>query len=575
MKTSVMQRLAVLLLLVVLVSGLAACAPSAAPAQPAAPEQTGAEPVVQEQAVEEPVAEAPAAKKVATFIWTQEPDNLNPMYTSMWFSTITQQIWLCEPWVFDNNDEPQVVLLTEMPSTANGGISEDGKTITFKLRDDIVWSDGEPITSADFAFTKEMFTEPANTVNSTYPYDLITSLETPDEQTVVVGFAEPFVAWSGALYTELLPEHVLRPVFEAQGSLVGAEWNRAPTVGCGPYTFAEWESGSYMRFVRNDNYYGEAPKIDEIFLRMVPDDASQVAALRTGEGDLGTFFSYSDMPTLEEAGVQIIMAPSGYQEGWYLYLGDDGHPALKDVKVRQAIALCFDRFSVVKDLLLDKTEVATSFWHKSPWQDATLQAWPYDPDQGNALLDEAGWVDSNGDGVRDKDGEELILVHGTTTREVRADTQAVAQQQLAECGIKLDIVGYASDVFFLSFGEGGPMPSGDLDIFQFSGNTAYPDPNTSRFRCGEIPTEEFPEGTNDQKLCDEDLEALFALQETQVDIAARQDTFHEISRTMTDNVYWLGVWYDPDAFGVSERLTNVKISGANPFFNITEWDLVQ
>jgi ABC-type transport system substrate-binding protein len=152
---------------------------------------------------------------------------------------------------------------------------------------------------------------------------------------------------------------------------------------------------------------------------------------------------------------------------------------------------------------------------------------------------------------------------------------AVAQQQLAECGIQLDIVGYASDVFFLSFGEGGPKSSGDLDIFQFSGNTDYPDPNTSRFRCGEIPTAEFPEGTNDQKLCDEDLEALFAQQETQVDIAARQDTFHKISRTMTDNVYWLGVWYDPDAFGVSERLTNVKISGANPFFNITEWDLVQ
>jgi peptide/nickel transport system substrate-binding protein len=238
MKTSVMQRLAVLLVLVVLVSGLAACAPSAGPAQPAAPEATGAAPGVEEPAAEEPAPEAPAAKKVATFIWTQEPDSLNPMYTNMWFSTITQQIWLCEPWVFDNNDEPQVVLLTEMPSIANGGISEDGKSITLKLRDDIVWSDGEPITSADFAFTKEMFTEPANTVNSTYPYDLITSLETPDERTVVVSFAEPFVAWSGALYSELLPEHVLRPVFEAQGSLVEAEWNEAPTVGCGPYTFA-------------------------------------------------------------------------------------------------------------------------------------------------------------------------------------------------------------------------------------------------------------------------------------------------------------------------------------------------
>jgi peptide/nickel transport system substrate-binding protein len=388
-------------------------------------------------------------------------------------------------------------------------------------------------------------------------------------------FDEPFVPWAGALYEELLPEHVLRPVFEADGNLIGADWNEAPTVGCGPYVFDEWESGSYMRFVRNENYFDAPAKIDEIFLRIVPDDASQVAALRTGEGDFGTFFSYSDMPTLEEAGVEIIMAPSGYNEGWYFYFGEEAHPALADVRVRQAIAMCFDRFSLVNDLLLGKTEVAASFWHNTPWQDPNLEAWPYDPERANALLDEAGWVDSNGDGVRDKDGVELALTHGTTTREVRADTQAVAQQQLADCGIQLDIIGYASDVFFLSYGEGGPPSSGELDIFQYSGNTAYPDPDTSRFRCTEVPSDEFPDGTNDQKLCDEQLEALFVKQATQMDLAEREQTLHEMSRYMTENVYWLGLWYDPDAFGASSRLKNVRISGATPFYNINEWDIEQ
>jgi peptide/nickel transport system substrate-binding protein len=553
-----------------LVSALVACAPSAAPTQPEAPEQVGEAPVVVEE-----VAEEPAEKKVATFIWTQEPDNLNPMYTDMWFSTITQQIWLCEPWVFDDQDEPVLVLLTELPSLDNGGISEDGRTITFRLRDDIVWSDGEPITSADFAFTREMYNDPANAVNSTYPYDLITGLETPDDLTVVLTFDEPFVPWLGALYKELLPEHVLRPVYQAEGNLIGADWNEAPTVGCGPYLFDEWESGSFMRFVRNENFYDEPAKIDEIFLRFVPDDASQIAALRTGEGDFGTFFSYSDMPTLEEAGVEIIMAPSGFNEGWYFYFGEEAHPALADVRVRQAIAMCFDRFSLVNDLLLGKTEVAASFWHNTPWQDPDLEPWPYDPEQANALLDEAGWVDTNGDGVRDKDGVELVLTHGTTTREVRADTQAVAQQQLAGCGIQLDIVGYASDVFFLSYGEGGPPSSGELDIFEYSGDTDYPDPDTSRFRCTEVPSDEFPDGTNDQKLCDEELEAMFVKQATQMDFAERQQTLQEMSRYMTDNVYWLGLWYDPDAFGVSQRLQNVRISGANPFYNITEWDIEQ
>lgn len=576
MKSNTWKLLAMMVVLVMALSSLAACGPTTAPEEPAEPAEATDAPVAEATeapAEPEPTEPPPAEKKVATFIWTQEPDNLNPMYTNMWFSTITQQFWNCDPWIWDEENEPRSVLLAEMPSLENGGISEDGTTITLNLRDDIVWSDGEPITSEDFLFTYEMFTNPANTVASTYPYDLLAGMEAPDERTVVLSFEEPFVPWMAAFGTEIIPAHVLRPVFEAEGSLDTAEWNEAPTVGCGPYVFAEWESGSFMRFVRNDNYYDEAAKIDEIFLRFVPDDASQIAALRTGEGDLGTFFSYSDMPTLEEAGVQIIMAPSGYNEGWYFYFGEEAHPAISDVRVRQAIALCFDRFSLVNDLLLGKTEVAASFWHNTPFQDPDLEPWPYDPERGNTLLDEAGWVDSNGDGVRDKDGEELILVHGTTTREVRANTQAVAQQQLAECGIQLDIIGYASDVFFLSYGEGGPAPSGELDIFEYSGNTDFPDPNTARFLCSEVPSDEFPDGNNDQKLCDEDLEALFQLQATQVDFAARQQTFWEIGDYMTENVYWLGVWYDPDAFGVSERLTNVTISGATPFYSIAAWDL--
>jgi peptide/nickel transport system substrate-binding protein len=567
----------VICLLVVVPLVLASCGPAPAPEEPAEPVEATAEPAEEEAPEEEeapaPTEPPPAEKKVATFIWTQEPDNLNPLYTDMWFSTITQQIWNCDPWDFDENNAPHPVLIAEIPSVDNGGISEDGRTITLKLRDDIVWSDGTPITSEDFIFTYEMAVEPANTVSTAYPYDQFTSIEAPDDLTVVITFEEPFAPWAGAMYTEILPAHVLRPVYEADGNIDAAGWNEAPTVGCGPYVFAEWETGSYMRFERNENYYNEPAKIDEIFIRFVPDDASQIAALRTGEGDLGTFISYGDMPTLEEAGVEIIMVASGYNEGWYFYMGEEGNPALQEVEVRQAIAMCFDRFAVCEDLLLGKTEPAVTFWDNTPYVDPSLEAWPYDPAAANQLLDDAGWVDSNGDGVRDKDGVELVLTHGTTTREVRADTQAVAQQQLADCGIELDIIGYSSDVFFLSYGEGGPFDTGELDIGEWSGSTAFPDPDSNRWLCSEIPTDEFPDGNNSQKLCDETLDGLFQQQATQVDFAQRQQTFWEIGKYMLDNVIWLGVWQDPDSFAVSGRLMNVKISGATPFFSIAEWDL--
>ena len=99
--------------------------------------------------------------------------------------------------------------------------------------------------------------------------------------------------------TPIIPKHILQPVFDAEGTLDTAEWNKAPTVGCGPFVFEEWQSGSFARFVANENYWLGRPKLDELFFQFVPDDASQIAALVAGDGDIGTFFAYSDVPTAE------------------------------------------------------------------------------------------------------------------------------------------------------------------------------------------------------------------------------------------------------------------------------------
>lgn len=521
-----------------------------------------------------PPTTAPAEPKVATFIWTQEFDTLNPLYSNMWFSSTTYQIWNCYAWNFDDQNNPVPVLVKEMPSIENGGISADGKTITLKLREDLVWSDGTPLTSEDFKFTFDMTMNLSNTVATQSPYDSIDTLETPDPYTVVTVFKEPYAPWVGTLWHGLLPTHILKPVFEAKGNLNEAEWNRKPTVGCGPFVFKEWESGSFARFVANDKYWLGRPKLDEIFFRFVPDDAAQIAALTNGEGDLGTFFAYSDMPTLEKAGIKIFRSFSGYNEGIYFNMGDKGHPALKDQKVRQAIVYAIDRFSFDKDVLLGGTVPAATYWDNTPWVDPSIQAYPFDPEKAKQLLDEAGWVDSNGDGSRDKDGVELVLKYGTTTREVRKDMQAVAQQQLAEVGIKVDLLNYESDQYFGGYAENGPAARGELDMFEYSTSPNFPDPDTSEWLCTNIPSDESPSGTNWMYLCDQKLNDLFLLEKTQVDFAARQKTFWEITKYIFDQAYFFGLWQDPDVFGISSRLTNVKISGATPLYNIMEWDFV-
>ncbi len=575
-------------LIVLLSLMITACAPAAtstpapqptAPPQPAAattaPQPTTA-PAKPTETPPQPTATKAAERKVATFIFTQEFDTLNPHYTNMWFSQITQSLWNCWAWAFDDKNDPLPVLVTEMPSTGNGGISADGKTITMKLRNDITWSDGTPLTADDFIFTYQMIVSPKNAVATVNPYDKIDTMTAPDPQTVVIKFKEPYAPWMGALWRGILPKHVLQPVFDKDGTIDNAEWNRKPTVGCGPFNFAEWETGSFARFTARDDYWAGRPKLDEIFIRFVPDDASQVAALKNGDGDLGAFIAYSDIPDLEAAGVNMYKAFSGYNEGFYFMLDSKkGHPALLDPKVREAIALAIDRESLDKNLLLGKTVPAATYWDNTPYNDPSLKPWPYDPEKAKQLLDEAGWKDTNGDGVRDKNGVKLELKYGTTTREIRKDTQAVVQQQLADVGIKVDLLNYESDTFFNGYKDGGPAATGQLDIFEYStAATNFPDPDTPEWLCSDIPTDAKPDGINWMRLCDKDLDALFQKQATQVDFAERQKTFQQITKLIFDKVYWLGLWQDPDIWGVNKRLQNVKFSGVpTSFYNIAEWDL--
>ena len=131
------------------------------------------------------------------------------------------------------------------------------------------------------------------------------------------------------------------------------------------------------------------------------------------------------------------------------------------------------------------------------------------------------------------------------------------------------------DIYFSGYGQGGPAATGQLDIFQYSTSTQFPDPDTSEWLCSEIPSDNTPEGVNWMALCDQDLDALFKLQATQVDFKERQQTFYKISKMIFDKVYMLGIYHDPDLWGTSARLQNVKLSGATPFYNIREWDLTQ
>jgi peptide/nickel transport system substrate-binding protein len=513
-------------------------------------------------------------RKVTTWAWTQEPDTLNPYYTNMWFSTILHQLYNCWAWEYDEDNSPFPKLVTEIPSMDNGGVSEDGLIITIHLRDDLVWSDGTPLTAEDFVFTYEMIVDPGNTVASVYPYDYLDGVEAPDAQTVVMTFSEPFAPWEANFWKGILPKHVLQPVFEAEGSIDQAEWNLAPTVGCGPFDFVEWESGSFMSFARSPNYWEGEANLDEIYLQFVPDDASQTAALVAGDADLGTFPPLADVPVLEAAGVDIFVRNGGYSEGWFFNMRDMASPGALDLKVRQAVAMALDREAIAEDLLLGLAPVAETYWDALPtYVSPDVEPWAYDPEGAKALLEEAGWTDRDGDGIReDTGGNKLTLSHGTTIREIRQDIQAVTQQMLREVGIDLQINSWDADFFFASYADGSPAALGEVDVMEWSDCTNFPDPDYYYWLCSELPDDENPWGAN-YFICDEYLDELFQRQLVTLDAQERTEIFYEISKYMHDQVYWLGLYVDADYWMIGERLTGVQLSGVTPFFNIMEWDI--
>ncbi len=151
--------------------------PTAAPAQPTeAPKPT--EPPPPTEAPKPTATTPPSFSGTATITYVQEPDSLNPYYTGMFFSQITDQFWLKPLWSFDEKGQPVPELVKEVPTLENGGLSADGKTITVHLRPDVAWSDGTPLTSDDFVFTFQMVTAEKNTPSSRYPYaDYVASVE--------------------------------------------------------------------------------------------------------------------------------------------------------------------------------------------------------------------------------------------------------------------------------------------------------------------------------------------------------------------------------------------------------------
>lgn len=537
---------------------------------------------------------APAAAQeddtVIVIGWEQEPDLLNPM-VDMTFASLLEDFYARDVWDWDRNREIYPIMVEDIPTPENGLVTilESGAPqVTYKLRQGMLWSDGEEVTADDCLFwhTLRMDRALGTFQRGEYP-EIVESLEKTDDYTLVLTYAVP---WPDYLVDEYMecryPEHVLAPILEAEGTIDPAPyWRGQGVVGYGPYIFKEWILGDSMTFEPNPNWDGDPPIVDRVIAKFIPETAQMLNALDTGEIDIAFQWPDDQVANYEALdNVMVWSTPGVYGDAVWINMrdkekyGGTGHPALLDKRVREAIVYAMDRPAMAEGLIGPGIDIPKSWYPDQFWPE-DLGFREYNPEKAAQLLDEAGWLLNDATGIREKDGEPLILRFYTTTRQLREDYQALIQEYLMQVGIGTQLIAVpGASVLFASFPQRGILRTGDWDIalFALSAEPLSPNGTLDWFGCRGIPTAEAPDGSNGWGFCDERHDELESLVETTIDPQQRMEYHYELEYRFFDSVVWNGlylrpVWYalrtdrwNPDTF---QNLGTLE----NNYFNKCEY----
>jgi peptide/nickel transport system substrate-binding protein len=385
-----------------------------------------------------------------------DPASLSPLIAFSQDQIAYDQLW-CQTLVgLDERNRFIPILVTRLPSRANGDVSPDGTRITYHLRRDVRFADGVPFTAADVAFTYRAIFEPRNNASGIDAYKRIASLTTPDVHTVVIHLRKPWNAAVHVLFAQadfaygILPKHAF-----ADARVSGTPWDRKP-FGTGPFQVAFWHRGDRIALEPN-RYYRPKPKLTRLVLRIITNPTSEFIALRTHETDVATLSAANVDEAARIAGVRVVrIAENGLVA---LYLQTVRQPT-SDIRLRRALAYALDPQALGK--AWRGLFPAASSIFPAPlvtWAAAMPPPFPHDLGGAARELDAAGWRLRGG--VRTKNGLPLtLLVVANGDSLVGPRTLIVVQERLAHLGIGVTIKVFPSEAF--------TAPSGPLRTGQFS-----------------------------------------------------------------------------------------------------------
>lgn len=456
--------------------------------------------------------------------------------------------------------DPETLALDTKYGTAESfQISPDGLTLTFKLKSNIFWSDGRPITAADYKFTWDKMMDP----KVEYPYRSLfnnfESLDAPDDRTLIYRLKEPFCPAIDYANLNPIPKHVFENLDINDNPL-----NQKPAVGSGPWLLQEWVKDSHAVFVANERFYLGRPYLDRVVTRIVADQTVEFSMLKAGEVDQAGLRAedWDEARRLSHVNT-INYYPASAS---WTYIGFNlRNEILKDLRVRQALAHAIDRQTLIQRIRLGHARPINSIFAAASWAYTDdVPKVTYDPEKAKRLLDEAGWrvPPGNPTGTRMKDGRPLKMrIFYNAGNKEREQIATIAQQYAKAIGVELEVISeewnaylervtrrYDMELFVLGWSS-GLEPHGSLNLWttgKAQNYTGYSNPQVDEL---------FPKAATVPGCKQED----------------RQKIYAEIQRIIAPDLPYIFLWENESLSALHNRIVPNKLTRLGYGYRMWEW----
>jgi len=492
------------------------------------------------------------------------PNTLNPLIGGLYIENYIQEAIFDGLVKLDSNGTVLPDLAQVVPSLSNGGLSRDGKTITYRLRRGVVWHDGAPFTSADVVFTYKEMTNPKVPFPAASTFSDVASVTAPDAYTVVVRLKKPLAMALNQLFCDgengqIVPKHLL----DHSNNLLTDPFGNHP-IGTGPLEFSRWEHGTEIVLVPNPHYFLGAPQLREVDIFTIPDANTALTMARSREIDVAQLTTPSQAVTLRGVpGINVIAAPA-YSLTYVEF--NVRRPPFDDRSVREALALAIDRPAIAQRSYDGFAVAADSVIPPYSWgYTKDNGAPPFDPAAARKLLDADGYV-AGPDGVRAKNGirlEAAILVDAASASGLSGAQQVQAYWRAV--GVDAAVKPMPLNVIR---GPGGPAENGTFGVFYATiGFDVDPSRDTLLSR------QSFPPKGNDlARYSTPQVERLIDLGASTYDRAQRAQYYAQLQRQVNYDMPDIPIAWPRFIYAVNTDLRGFMPETVNSdFWNVQNW----